>query len=174
MLDTMKSTVNPTMRYLKTTDFIPYEGAGSTRCRSVTEIVGSHNSPVGGLTVAPIMSGAAISAGVGVGVIDGVGVIVGVCVGGFGLSVGSLVGVGVRVGLRVAVLVGVAVSVGVAVLVGVGVAVGVAVYGAAPAKSRQVAVGTGSRSSCSMPSPVSSLTMVSRSERTTSPKLSEP
>jgi hypothetical protein len=52
---------------------------------------------------------------------DGVGVIVGVCVGGFGLSVGSLVGVRVLVGLRVGVLVGVAVSVGVAVLVGVGV-----------------------------------------------------
>lgn len=174
MPETMKSTVKPITRYFKTTDFIPYEGAASTKCRSVTETVGSHRSPVGGLTVAPVMLGSATSAGVGVGVSDGVSVIVGVCVGGFGLSVGSLVGVRVLVGRRVGVLVGVAVSVGVAVLVGVGVWVGVAVNGAAPVKSRQVAVGTGRRSSCSMPSPASSLTMVKRSEWKTSPKLSEP
>ncbi len=109
MLDTMKSTVNPTMRYLKTTDFIPYEGAGSTTCRSVTEIVGSHNSPVGGLTVAPLISGSATSTGVGVGVIDGVSVIVGVLVDGGGGGGGFSVGVRVRVGLGVAVLVGVVV-----------------------------------------------------------------
>ncbi len=177
MLDTMKSTVNPTMRYLKTTDFIPYEGAGSTRCRSVTVIVGSHRSPVGGLTVALLMSGSAVSAGVGVGVIDGVGVIVGVLVGGGGggggCSSGFSVGVRVLVGLGVAVWVGVAVAVGVGVFVGVGVEVGVAVYGAAPAKSRQVAVGTGRSNCCSRPSPVISRTMVSRSVRKTSPRLSE-
>jgi hypothetical protein len=125
-------------------------------------------------TSGPVTSGMGVGEGVGVGVSLGVGVIEGVNVGGFGLSVGSLVGFLVLVGLGVAVLVGVAVSVGVAVLVGVGVWVGVAVYGAAPAKSRQVAVGTGRRSSCSMPFPVSSRTMFNRSVRKTSPKLSDP
>ena len=90
------------------------------------------------------------------------------------MSVGSLVGVLVLVGLRVAVLVGVAVSVGVAVLVGVGVGVGVAVYGAAPAKSRHVAVGTGRRIWSTRFSPASSPTIAILSVRNTSPKLSEP
>jgi hypothetical protein len=125
-------------------------------------------------TSGPATSGMGVGEGVGVGVSLGVGVIEGVKVGGFGLSVGFSVGVRVLVGRGVAVLVGVAVSVGVAVLVGVCVWVGVAVNGSAPAKSRQVAVGTGCRSSCSIPSPASSLTIVKRSEWKTSPKLSEP
>ena len=102
MLETMKSNVNPTTRYFKITEFMPYDGAGSTRRISVTDTVGSHGSPVGAFTVTLVMLGVAVSAGVGDGVIDGVTVMVGVLVGGGGGgSSGLFVGVRVRVGLGV-------------------------------------------------------------------------